>query len=79
MEKLQQTIINDGRTEASNKQEKHIQIQINERERQEEIQWKQKSRIKWLKEGERNTKFFHRSTIQRRIHNNITHIHNQQG
>ena len=47
--------------------------------RSEEILWKQKSRIGWLKEGERNTKFFHRTTIQRRMHNTITFIQNQAG
>jgi len=46
---------------------------------QEEILWRQKSRIRWLKEGEKNTKKIHRSTIQRRIHNNIAFINNQQG
>lgn len=60
-------------------QEKHLRSQIEERNRQEEILWKQKSRIRWLKEGERNTKFFHSTTIQRRMHNTITFIQKQDG
>lgn len=37
MEKIQKTIINEGRTEALTEQEKHLQTQIAEREKQEEI------------------------------------------
>jgi len=50
-----------------------------ERDKQEEVLWKQKSRVRWLKEGERNTKFFHYTTIQRRMNTTITHIQNRQG
>lgn len=56
-----------------------MESQILERAKQEETLWRQKSRIKWLKDGERNTKKFHRTTIQRRMNNNISHIQNEQG
>jgi hypothetical protein len=42
----------------------------------EEISWRQKSRIQWLKEGEKTTKFFHRSMIHRRFINCITKLEN---
>ena len=43
--------------------EKDLMSQIEARERQEEIFWQQKARVKWMQEGERNTKFFHNSVI----------------
>jgi hypothetical protein len=39
----------------------------------------QKSGIRWLKEGERNTKFFHTTTIARRTHNKILKISDRDG
>ena len=47
--------------------------------KQEDILWRQKSILWWLKEGEKNTKFFHRSTIARRTHNKIMKICDQEG
>eukprot|EP00253_Pinus_taeda_P027218 PITA_27218 len=76
---LHQEIINAGHTESTLDRERHINNQLEERRKQEEIYWRQKSRIRWLKEGERNTKFFHRTTVQRRMHNKIPFIHNQEG
>lgn len=53
MKKIQQSIINGGRTEELSKQEQDIESKILERAKQEEILWRQKSRIRWLKGGEK--------------------------
>lgn len=47
--------------------------------RAHEIFWQQKSRIMWVNQGDRNTKFFHRSTIVRRARNLITSIRGDSG
>ena len=44
-----------------------------------ETLWRQKSRELWLKLGDRNTKFFHLSTIIRHKRNNIDAIRDEQG
>lgn len=79
VKQLQQRIIDEGHSEELSEQEKTLDLQLVERVRQEETLWRQKSRVRWLRYGEKNTKFFHSTTIQRRMHNNITHIQNEQG
>ncbi|XP_056850940.1 uncharacterized protein LOC130500203 [Raphanus sativus] len=45
----------------------------------EEMFWKQKSRVFWLREGDRNTEFFHALTKQRRARNKITQLLDENG
>lgn len=40
----------------------------------QEIVWGQKSRVQWLKSGDRKTKFFHATTITHRRRNNIFYL-----
>ncbi|XP_010473903.1 PREDICTED: uncharacterized protein LOC104753332 [Camelina sativa] len=47
--------------------------------RDEEIYWKQKSRATWMREGDRNTKYFHATTKQRRARNRIISIKDENG
>ena len=54
--------------------EKYLLIQMDARERQEEIYWKTKTRFKWLQEGEKNSKFFHNSMIHNRLGSKIHKI-----
>jgi hypothetical protein len=51
------------RDESSRNLEQHVFL--------EEVSWRQKSRALWLKEGDSNTKFFHRLANSHRRHNMI--------
>ncbi|KAJ0230083.1 hypothetical protein HA466_0311140 [Hirschfeldia incana] len=46
---------------------------------EEEQFWQQRSRIQWLKQGDRNTGFFHAATRTRRIINSIPVLEDTQG
>lgn len=61
------------------KLEAHLRRELDEVLDREETLWYQKSRIDWLKNGDRNTTFFHLSTIIRRWKNKITSIKNNEG
>ncbi|XP_038979986.1 uncharacterized protein LOC120110122 [Phoenix dactylifera] len=47
--------------------------------RQHEIFWRQKSRVQWVREGDRNTSFFHRTTIIRRQWSTIHSLRDGSG
>ncbi|XP_073109298.1 uncharacterized protein [Elaeis guineensis] len=47
--------------------------------KQQELYWRQKSMVKWLREGDQNTAFFHQSTIIRRRWNKISSITDGHG
>ena len=58
MDNIQQEIIYCGCNEKINIKEEILSTQLEECLKQEEILWKQKSKVKWLGEGERNATFF---------------------
>jgi hypothetical protein len=45
----------------------------------EEMIWLQRSRINWLKEGDRNTKFFHHKAVWRARKNKIAKLRDENG
>lgn len=45
----------------------------------EEMLWLQRSRIEWLKEGDRNTKFFHHRAVWRARKNKISKLRDENG
>ncbi|KAL0320135.1 UNVERIFIED_CONTAM: hypothetical protein Sradi_5275000 [Sesamum radiatum] len=45
----------------------------------EEIMWKQRGKAQWLKEGDRNTQYFHARASARRPKNSISRLRNEEG
>ena len=60
-------------------QERDLLHQLNNRCDQEAIFWNKKTRFKWIKDGECNTSFFHKSTIQHRKRNKISKLRTDSG
>jgi exonuclease III len=79
LEDLQRTFITGNRTQCQAQEEEKLMDALKICKEQEEILWRQKSRVQWLKEGERNTKFFHKAMTHRRHINRITQLEDDQG
>ncbi|KAJ1403557.1 hypothetical protein SESBI_27265, partial [Sesbania bispinosa] len=56
-----------------------LRNQIDSLRRQEGLYWAQRSRIKWLQYGDRNSRFFHASTVQRRDRNKLFRLKDNEG
>ncbi|XP_062014092.1 uncharacterized protein LOC133730534 [Rosa rugosa] len=55
-------------------QQKTLQFRYNELLSLDEAYWRQRSRVLWLKEGDRNSAFFHRKASNRRSRNKVVGI-----
>ncbi|XP_041000418.1 uncharacterized protein LOC121246355 [Juglans microcarpa x Juglans regia] len=58
---------------------KRIQEEIDQLLEEEDVTWKQRAKQKWLKDGDRNSKFFHHCSNQRRKTNTIKCIKDEEG
>ena len=61
----------------SNEEVLEVSRKLQEAYRDEEQYWEQKSRTTWHTCGDRNTKFYHALTKQRRIQNKIIGLYNE--
>jgi hypothetical protein len=75
---LNQVMIGELSDDAIARQ-KEIQIQIENLLEQEELYLVQRGRVNWLKHGDQNTSFFHRSATARRKRNFIKSLKNDAG
>ena len=69
---------NPGDTEAFRKRST-ARKDLNEMLAKEESYWHQRSRVSWMREGDRNTRFFHANATQRRQKNKINGLRETNG
>ena len=74
-----QNILNYGYNNFQESLEKDLQDQLATTLYQEECLWYQKSRGKWITDGDRNTKHYDSKTIVRRRHNKIVSLRSETG
>lgn len=75
LERLRMASVGQG----PNEEEKAVAAQLREALRQEEIWIKQRSRVLWLRAGDRNTDYFHAQASQRKRINRITSLQKSDG
>ncbi|CAL1367787.1 unnamed protein product [Linum trigynum] len=81
MKKLQSLEILNERSASprSLEKEKQTREELEETLWQEEVLWLQKSRANWIVHGDKNTRFFHQSTLSRRKRNAISCLKDDSG
>ncbi|CAL1378948.1 unnamed protein product [Linum trigynum] len=56
-----------------------LEVELNRQWEAEEVYWQQKSRVHWLKKGDKNTSYFHTVTRTRRKKNFVERLQNDDG
>ncbi|GLT29911.1 hypothetical protein SLA2020_047430 [Shorea laevis] len=56
-----------------------LEKELNDWQQREEVLWKQRSRVQWLKEGDQNTAFFHNRAFARHKKNHIAGLLDDRG
>ncbi|XP_071902586.1 uncharacterized protein [Coffea arabica] len=57
----------------------NLKLQLSKAYKDEELYWSQKSRSRWLKEGDKNTAYFHQSVMAKRKRNRINILQKTDG
>ncbi|XP_039125244.1 uncharacterized protein LOC120261424 [Dioscorea cayenensis subsp. rotundata] len=74
LDKLDSEAENRILSHSESKREEDLRIEMSMISKQEELYWKQRSRLQWLKEGDDNTRFFHMVANGRKNRNFIPSI-----
>ncbi|CAM8920109.1 unnamed protein product [Rhodiola kirilowii] len=79
LKKQIQELQRGSRCVATVEEENRLSAELDEWLAREECIWKQRARTEWLKEGDRNTAFFHARASHRRKINKLSGLENEQG
>lgn len=79
LEEIQKKIEEQGFTNQLKDKEWEVQEQLTQIKRAEEVKWRLKSRETWLKEGDKNTAYFHKQATVKKSRNIVTSITDSQG
>ncbi|CAM8911363.1 unnamed protein product [Rhodiola kirilowii] len=74
-----ETVRVGDRTETNAAREQEITNELDDWLLKEEMMWKQRARVEWIKYGDRNTAYFHARASQRRKRNWIHKLSDDQG
>ncbi|MCH96001.1 hypothetical protein A2U01_0016984, partial [Trifolium medium] len=76
---IQRSIYNSNNVGGLRRLERKLHEELNDILKKEELMWFQRSRSKWLTDGDRNTKYYHIKTVSRRRKNNILMLKDGDG
>jgi hypothetical protein len=76
---VQNSMYNGNRYGGLRRLEDKLQKELYDILRKEELMWFQRSRAKWLSDGDRNTRYYHVKTVNRRRQNNVIMLRDDSG
>jgi hypothetical protein len=76
---IQKSMANGNMYGGIRRLEAKLQCELQEILKKEELMWFQRSRAKWLCDGDRNTRYYHIKTVTRRRRNNIIMLRDENG
>ncbi|MCH83403.1 hypothetical protein A2U01_0004223, partial [Trifolium medium] len=76
---IQRALHNGNRNKGLWALEIKLNKELSETLQKEELMWFQRSRAKWLMDGDRNTRYYHLKTVNRRRRNNIVMLKDVNG